>query len=415
MSSGNHQKHSLHPARKKIIRVVTIIFMTLLFLEFLVYFGSNIFLSKWAERKINEATKEVYLIEFNRFNFSLLRRGIFLDGVVMTPIPGRIAPEDQTLFNFSLDQLAVKSLWYSFSEEVLYVGKIEFDNPDVKLDLPENSDSTQIDKSQNEKVESEEKKKSAVKELEEEIQKSISRLNFGALFIREIEISHADLFFLDFLSQNSLKAENTSLVIKDINWTTKEIWKTPFNARGFEFDLENVDFPLPDGVHSIRADKVFISSLDKVIDIKDFKLTPDKSRESKSYYEVNLEELRVGNVDLNKAFMTSDVEIDELILNAPEFKVERKDKVEKDSAATGDLNDLITGILRSIQIKELAVNNGKFFKSDFFDTLKNRIDIQGLDFKMIKFYLGEDESKKDNQFFYGEDAIKGFSAKLYRK
>ena len=404
MSSGNHQKYSLYPARKKIIRVVTFIFMSLLFLEFLVFFGSNIFLSKWAERKINEATKEVYLIEFNRFNFSLLRRGIFLDGVVMTPIPGKIAPEDQTLFNFSLDQLAVRKLWYSFSEEVLYVGKIEFDNPDIKLDLPENSDSAVSNKSQNRKLENKEKKKSAVKELEEEIKKSISRSNFRALFIREIEISHADLFFLDFLSQNSLKAENTRLVVKDINWTTKETWKTPFNARGFEFDLENVDFPLPDGVHSIRADKVYISSLDKLIDIKEFKLTPDKSRESKSYYEVNLEELRVGNVDLNKAFMTSDVEIDELILNAPEFKVERKDKVEKDSAGTGDLNDLITGVLKSIQVKELAVNNGKFFKSDFFDTLKNRIDIQGLDFKMIKFYLGEDQSKKEHQFFYGEDA-----------
>lgn len=404
MSPGNHQKHSLHPARKKIIRVVTIIFMTLLFLEFLFYFGSNIFLSKWAERKINEATKEVYLIEFNRFNFSLLRRGIFLDGVIMTPIPGKIASEDQTLFNFSLDQLAIRNLWYSFSEEVLYVGKIEFDNPDVKLDLPENADSVVADKNQNRKSGSTEKKKSAVRELEEEIQKSIGRLNFGALFIREIEISHADLFFLDFLSQNSLKAENTRLVIKDINWTTKEIWKTPFNARGFEFDLENVDFPLPDGVHSIRADKVYISSLDKLIDINEFKLTPDKSRESKSYYEVNLEELRVGNVDLNKAFMTSEVEIDELILDAPEFKVERKDKVEKDSAATGDLNELISGILKSIQIKELAVNNGKFLKSDFFDTLKNRIDIQGLDFKMVKFYLGEDGSKKENQFFYGEDA-----------
>lgn len=404
MPASPHQKHSSHPVRKKIIRVVTVIFMTLLFLEFLVYFGSNIFLSKWAERKINEATNEVYLVEFNRFNFSLLRRGIFLDGVVMTPIPGKIVQEDQTLFNFSLDQLAIRKLWYSFSEEVLYVGKIEFDNPIVKLDLPANSASVEAEEIQNKKTAFGEYKKSPVKELEEEIQKSISRIDFGALFIKEIEISHADLFFLDFLSQNSLKAKNTTLLVRDINWTTKEIWKTPFNARGFEFDLENVDFPLPDGVHSIRAEKVFISSLNNLIDINEFKLTPDKSKESKSYYDVNLEELRIGNVDLNKAFMTSEVEIDELVLDAPEFKVERKDKVEKDSAATGDLNDLITGILKSIEIKELSVNNGKFIRSNFFDTLKNRVDIDGLDFKMIKFYLGEDSIKKVNQFFHGEDA-----------
>lgn len=404
MSESPPHKHSSHPVRKKIIRVVTIIFMTLLFFEFLVYFGSNIFLSKWAERKINEATKDVYLIEFNRFNFSLLRRGVFLDGIIMKPIPGKIVPEDQVLFDFSLDQLAVRGLWYSFFDGVLYVGKIEFDNPDVKMDFPGTADSVAGVKNKNKAGAPAGKKQSAVKALEEEIQKSIRRLNFNALFINEIEISHADLFFLDFLSQNSIKAKNTRLVIKDIDWTTKEIWRTPFNAQGFEFDLERVDFPLPDGVHSLYANEVFISSLDKRIEINAFKLTSNKSRESKSYYEVTLEELRVGNVDLNKAFMTSEVEIDELILNAPEFKVERREKVNRDSAATGDLNELIYGILKSIQIKELAINNGKFIKNDFLDTLKNRIDIAGLDFKMVNFYLGENESKKVNQFFYGEDA-----------
>lgn len=404
MSESPNQKHSSNPIKKKIIRVVTVIFMTLLFLEFLFYFGSNIFLSKWAERKINEATNDVYLIEFNRLNFSLLRRGFFLDGIIMTPIPGKIVPENQALFNFSLDQLAIKGLWYSFSDGVLYVGKIEFDNPDVKLELSENVDSVALDKSPKYEIAPIGKKESPVKALEAEIQKSISRLNFNALFIKEIEINHADLFFLDFLSQNSLKAENTKLIIRDVDWTTQEIWTTPFNARGFEFDLENVDFPLPDGVHSLFANKVFVTSLDKRIDINGFNLTSDKSKESKSYYEVNLEELRVGNVDLNKAFMTSEVEIDELILDSPEFKVEQREKLDKDNSATGDLNELIRGILRSIQIKELAINNGKFIKSDFLDTLKNRVDIQGLDFKMIKFYLGEDSTRKEDQFFYGEDA-----------
>ena len=52
------------------------------------------------------------------------------------------------------------------------------------------------------------------------------------------------------------------------------------------------------------------------------------------------------------------------------LKWNKEKKVDKDSAATGDLNDLINGILKSIQIKELAINNGKFIKSDFFGYLK---------------------------------------------
>src|SRR5690606_9585005 len=64
----------------------------------------------------------------------------------------------------------------------------------------------------------------------------------------------------------------------------------------------------------------------------------------------------------------------------------------------------IEGILESFQVKELSMNNGKFIISDVDDTLKNRIDIQKLDFKMVNFYLGQDEAAKENQFFYGEDA-----------
>jgi len=97
---------------------------------------------------------------------------------------------------------------------------------------------------------------------------------------------------------NSLKAENTKLIIKDINWATQQEWKTPFNAKGFEFELENVNFPLPDGVHTISATGVIVSSLENKIDLKGVQLTPDRTKASKAYYEVSLKDLRVGNVDL---------------------------------------------------------------------------------------------------------------------
>ena len=42
---------------------------------------------------------------------------------------------------------------------------------------------------------------------------------------------------------------------------------TPFNAKGFEFDLNNVSFPLPDGVHTASAVKVKVTSLENLIDM----------------------------------------------------------------------------------------------------------------------------------------------------
>jgi hypothetical protein len=405
MIEENQGNHSKHPFRKKILRGITFVFLGLLFLEFIIYFGSNIILSNWARRKINEATKEVYVIEFNRVNFSLFRRGVFFSGINLRPVEGHQGSSDQVLFELSLNEIALKKLWYSFSDNILYVGNLEFDNPNLRMDMPElKSDARPIRKDQ---------AISPVKALEIELKKSIDSFRFTGVFIDQIEINHADLFFLNFLSNKSIQAENSKVLIKDLDWTSKDDWETPFNARGFEFDLENVSLPLPDGVHSVHAQKVFVSSLENIIDLHEFTLSSDKNQPSEAYYDMHLRDLRVGNVELNEAFKTSNVNIDEVVLNEPDFKVLEKVREEK-YGASGDLNNLIQGLLKRFEIQELSVNDGKFVSSDFADTLKNRIEIKNFDFKMIDFYLGADSLKRENQFFYGEDAAMDIKdAKLY--
>ena len=402
MVSGKREKHSAHPIRKKFLRWGMIGLLSLLFLEFIVYFGSNIFLSKFAQRKINEATGNIYEIDFNRFSFSLLRRGFFMDGIVMKPIHPESRKEGQALFDITLDQIAFRGLWYNFFDRKFTIGKIYIDNPNVKMDLPPKPQVGGTSKSSKSGKKGD--KVSPVKALEDEIKKTVQRINLTGLLIKEVEIDHANFFFFNFLSQNALEADNTSLLVRNMDFTTKEEWKTPFNAEGFEFQLEKATFPLPDGVHTLLADRVFISSLDNLIDIQNFNLIPDKTKESKAYYKVGLEELRIGNVDLNKAFMTSVLEVDELILDAPDLNVASNPKVKSDSAASGNLNDFIKGNLKSVAIKELSINRAKFVKSELQDTLKNRIELDELDFKMVEFYLGDDSLKKINQFFYGQDA-----------
>ncbi|MFT7362281.1 MAG: hypothetical protein ACI9UV_000474, partial [Algoriphagus sp.] len=122
--------------RKKVVRVVTTVFLAILFLEFVVYFGSNLLLSNWTRIQINQSTKGVYEVDFNRVNFSLIRRGLFLDGIILKPVNAEMDQKDQALFDLHLDQLAIKSLWYSFSSGVFSIGKIEIDNPNLNMDMP---------------------------------------------------------------------------------------------------------------------------------------------------------------------------------------------------------------------------------------------------------------------------------------
>jgi hypothetical protein len=405
MESGKREKHFGHPVRRKILRIGMIVILSLLFLEFIVYFGSNFFLKKYAQRKISEATKDVYLIDFNRFSFSLIRRGFFLDGIVLKPVHPENRREGQALFDAALDEIALRDLWYNFADQSLNIGKVYIDNPNVRLDMLDDWQQTDPKNSIDP-----ENKVSPIRALEQEIKKTVERLNLTGLTIEEVEIDHANFFYSNFLSRSDLEADNTSLLIRNIDFSTQEEWTTPFNAEGFEFELERVTYPLADGIHQVSADRVFISSLDNVIDINSIQLIPDRSKESRLYYQVGLRKLRVGNVDLNKAFMTSVVEIDELILDDPILDVVSNLKVEPGSAASGDLNDFIKGSLESVAIKELSINKGKFARTEVEDSLKNRIELDELDFKMVGFYIGDDSMRRENQFFYGEDAameIKG--------
>jgi hypothetical protein len=397
MLPKKHPIKHIHPLRRKALRIVLRIVLILLSIEFVVYFGSNFFLLQYAQRKINEATNEVYTVDFNRINLSILRRGFFLDGLVMKPVDSNVPEEGQVLFDFTLDQVGLTGFWFDFSKKEFTVSRIYLDNPSIQMELPTNSS--------REKAETQSIKKiSPVKQLEIEIRKSVEKMKLGGFRINRVDIDHANLFFFNFLSRGNLRANNTKLTVLDINLTTQEEWETPFNAKGFEFELEGVSFPLPDGVHSILAERAFISSLEKIIDIKKFTLTSNKGVPSKAYYDVELDKLLLGNVDLNHAFKTSELFIDELILNRPKFRVASSPNSKSDSTATGNLNDLIKGNLNSIAIKELAINNGKFIRSEISDTLKNRIEIDELNFKMIQFYLGEDSLKRQNQFIYGADA-----------
>jgi len=50
---------------------------------------------------------------------------------------------------------------------------------------------------------------------------------------------------------NSAKSREYKLIIKEYHWATQQEVEDAFlMAKGFEFELENVNFPLPDGVNS---------------------------------------------------------------------------------------------------------------------------------------------------------------------
>ena len=397
--STAQEKPKRSASRKKWLRILGLSLLSLLSLEFALYFGSNLFLGNLLRRKLNDSFNGVYELDFNRVHLSLIRRGIFLDGIVMKPMHPEKASAKQALFELTLDQLAFKGLWFGLWDQELYVREVSLDRPNFQVlaSIPPSS----LDKDAG----SISTTRSPVFLLENELKKSIANLPFSGVKVSTLVVDHAQVFFLNFLSKNELLAKNASFRAVDMHWLVKKTWNTPFNARGFEFELENVSFPLPDGVHRITSDLVLLSSLEGTMDLQKFRLIPERTQTSDSYYSLELEELHVQHVNLNQAFRTSTLDLEELILEAPRIEViQSASRPSSSSSLEGDLHAFIRGKLKRFSIKELTIRDASFLRKEKEDSIRNRIQLEQLDLKMVDFYLGEDSLRKRNQFFYGSDA-----------
>lgn len=390
--SADQDKPKRSASRKKRLRLLRIGLLALLALEFSLYFGSNLFLGNLVRRKLQTTFNGVYALEFNRVHLSLLRRGIFLDGIVMKPINQEKAKANQPLFELTLDEIAFSGLWIWNQE--LHVREISLDRLNFHfLTSSFGSDSPHAIAGQSEVV-----------LLEKELKKSLANLPFSGVKVRNMKIEHAQIFYLNFSSQPELLAKNASFKVLDMHWLPNQVWNTPFNARGFEFELEEVTFYLPDRIHRITSKNVLLSSLEGTIDLQEIKLAPDLSQPSSTYYSLDLEGLHVQHVNLNQAFRTSRLELEELVLNSPKIKVIQSSSTINSGSKVRDLSAFIREKLNQISIKELSIREASFLRKEKEDSLRNRIQLEQLDLNMVDFYLGGDSLRNQKHFFYGSDA-----------
>src|SRR5690606_2637443 len=68
------------------------------------------------------------------------------------------------------------------------------------------------------------------------------------------------------------------------------------------------------------------------------------------------------------------------------------------------LYPLIENILASISIDDLTIENGNFLQRSIKDPNENRIEAEKINFHMNRVYIGPDEERREDQFFYAQDA-----------
>ncbi|WP_229683518.1 hypothetical protein [Echinicola rosea] len=361
------------------------------------YFGSDLLLRNYVQSKVDEASEGKYEVSFDRFHLSLFQRGFYFEGFSLTPNKAILdsLPDDKPIYKVQVPQIAVKGIGYDFGDKILNIGNLQFVEPMIQT-------KQQLDSlSSNTKLE----------QLQLEIKKSLERVRLEEIIIDNLIIEQADLLVENFVSQKSIKAENTNFSLKDVHLLNPRPEPTPFNARGFGLTLENFEMLLADSVHTLLAEQIEISSLDNHITAKQVALLPDLQKPGEIYYSMKLDNLMLTDADINQVFYTTDVAVGNLTLNHPEFLVysELSPEVQEKSLMDYSLYPLIKDILSSINIHHLQIEEGSFLQRGVHDEYKNRIETDKINFEMEQVYIGPDTERTKNQFFYANEAALSLS------
>jgi hypothetical protein len=260
------------------LRLAGITLLVLFSLQVVFYFGSDLLLRNFLKEKVNVASGNKYEIDFDEFHILFLQRGITFRGLKLNPVEDQFQNlGDMPYYRISIPEIDITGLNYRFFKKEFIIGTIELVNPDVDFKLVK-KDSSNVSKPA----------MSPISLLQEEIRKSFLGSQVKEIRINRLKINEADLLLKNFISQKAIKAENTRLLMEDIQLLQERVPATPFNAKGFSFGFDNFEVLLADSIHTIQAKTVNVSSLEQFINAKGVKIIPDFSKSTKTYLKMQI-------------------------------------------------------------------------------------------------------------------------------
>ncbi|MEI7897122.1 MAG: hypothetical protein WCJ26_08805 [bacterium] len=194
-----------------------------------------------------------------------------------------------------------------------------------------------------------------------------------------------------------------------------------FYSKAIELDLERISLYLRDGIHSVSASAITISTRKSLIDVREASIFPDRKKNSgqpesrSNTMFVNLPRLTFTGIDLKKVFNRRILDFDRLIIGEPEISYTQFRKPKNPDPRfkqPGDFfetenDDVVYNLLKkylfAIRGSEISISHGLARFSVDQDGRETSLATSSFDLTMEQFLIDSVHGMNEQGYFYSRD------------
>ncbi len=186
-------------------------------------------------------------------------------------------------------------------------------------------------------------------------------------------------------------------------------------ANNVELDMGQYNLKLPDSIHIISADKIYVSSGKKTLAANNFRLKPRpkqdyaplfKNQKNKLLYDLWFPKVNMTGIDLERAYLQKNFTVRNASINNPQVKLTSYNEPGRESKKIDPkdvLDQLLSKNLKFLNLKNADFNNASFQLIYANDTKRRDLVLNQISGKVRNFNLNEKSRKIDSRLFYADD------------
>lgn len=174
--------------------------------------------------------------------------------------------------------------------------------------------------------------------------------------------------------KDSLGIANLALKLHGLEIDSLTAQKTQnkiFYAENIQLDVAGYFLRLADGIHTLRADTLQLSSFDSLIVLKQVKLKPENptARQGKpryTYFDMDIPELRLEDITIKEAFYNENIKVGRVLAREPRMETKSfntiarlRDPLDRNPILSLEgAEEILEDYFSSLEIKEVKIDRG---------------------------------------------------------